>query len=376
MKILFGGGGTGGHFYPIIAIVQALNEIIDKGKIIDAKIYYLSTTPYNKRILFENGITYREIPAGKLRRYFSILNFFDVFKTIIGTLKSLWVVYSIYPDVVFGKGGYASFPTLLAARILKIPVFIHESDSVPGKTNIWASRFAKRIAISYEEASAYFPEEKTAYTGQPIREDILKPLHEGAHEFLKLNPAVPTILILGGSQGAELINDTILRALPELLPKYQIIHQVGNTNLDTVEKLASVIIKDSPYKDRYRAFGYLNDFSLRMSSGISRLVISRAGSTIFEIAAWGLPSIVIPITDSNGDHQRKNAFNYARSGGCTVVEENNLSPHVLISEIKKIMETQALEDKMGKGAKNFYHPDAARTIAKGIISIALEHESR
>ncbi|MEK7582192.1 MAG: undecaprenyldiphospho-muramoylpentapeptide beta-N-acetylglucosaminyltransferase [Patescibacteria group bacterium] len=376
MKIMFGGGGTGGHFYPIIAIVQALNEIIDKEKILNAKIYFLSTTPYNKRVLFENSITYRKIPAGKLRRYFSILNFFDVFKTIIGIFKSLWVIYSIYPDVIFGKGGYASFPTLLAARILKIPVFIHESDSVPGKTNIWASKFAKRIAISYEEASNYFPKEKTAHTGQPIREDILKPLHEGAYEFLKLNPTVPTILILGGSQGSELINDTALRALPELLPKYQIIHQVGNTNLDTVEKLASVIIKDSPYKDRYRVFGYLNDLSLRMSSGISRLVISRAGSTIFEIAAWGLPSIIIPITDSSGDHQRKNAFNYARFGACTVVEENNLSPHVLISEIKKIMETAVLEDKMRKGAKNFYHPDAARTIAKGIISIALEHESR
>ena len=314
MKILFGGGGTGGHFYPIIAVAQALNKIIDEEKIIDSKIYYLSTSPYNRGVLFENGITYKEISAGKFRRYFSVLNFFDLFKTAIGAVKALWVVYSIYPDVVFGKGGYASLPTLLAARILRIPTFIHESDSVPGKTNIWASKFAKKIAISYEEAGSYFPKEKTAYTGQPIREDILKPLREGAHEFLKLNPSIPTILVTCGSQGAELINDTILRALPDLLPKYQIIHQTGTLNLDTVEKLVSVITKDSPYKDRYRAFGYLNDLSLRMASGISRLVVSRAGSTIFEIAAWGLPSIVIPITDSNGDHQRKNAFNYARAG--------------------------------------------------------------
>jgi len=103
MKILFGGGGTGGHFYPIIAIVQALNKIIDEDKILDAKLYYLSTSPYNKGVLFENGITYKEISAGKFRRYFSILNFFDLFKTVIGVIRALWVIYSIYPDVVFGS---------------------------------------------------------------------------------------------------------------------------------------------------------------------------------------------------------------------------------------------------------------------------------
>ena len=120
-----------------------------------------------------------------------------------------------------------------------------------------------------------------------------------------------------------LINDTVLQALPELLKKYQIIHQAGAIHLETTLKLTGVILKDNPYGERYRVFGYLNDLSIRMATGISKLIISRAGSTIFEIAAWGLPSIIIPITDSNGDHQRKNAFNYARAGACTVIEENN-----------------------------------------------------
>lgn len=376
MKLLFSGGGTGGHFYPIIAVVQAINDIIAKEKILEAKIYFTSDNPYNKKVLFENGIIYKEISAGKVRRYFSILNFFDFIKTGIGIFKALLILYSIYPDVVFGKGGYASFPVLVAARILRIPVFIHESDSVPGRTNLWASKFAVRIAVSYEEASAYFPNEKTAYTGHPIRKDILSPLSDGAYEYLKLNPNVPTILILGGSQGAMLINDTLLQALPVLLLKYQIIHQTGINNLETNEKLTSVILKESPFRDRYRAFGSLNDLSIRMAAGISKLIISRAGSTIFEIAAWGLPSIIIPIADSNGDHQRKNAFNFARVGACTVIEENNLTPHVLVSEIEKIMSNREMYETMSKKARSFYKPNAAKTIAEEIIKLALQHEPR
>ena len=374
MRILFAGGGTGGHFYPIIAVVQAINDIIQREKILEAKIYFLSDAPYNKKVLFENGIIYKEIHAGKVRRYFSILNFLDAVKTGLGIIKALFTLYSIYPDVVFGKGGYASFPVLFAARILRIPIFIHESDSVPGRTNLWASKFAARIAVSHEEASAYFPKEKTAYTGHPIRKEILTPLSNGAYEYLKLNPNVPTMLILGGSQGAMLINDTVLQALPELLKKYQIIHQAGAIHLETTLKLTGVILKDNPYGERYRVFGYLNDLSIRMATGISKLIISRAGSTIFEIAAWGLPSIIIPITDSNGDHQRKNAFNYARAGACTVIEENNLTPHVLISEVEKIMSDKGISDKMAKNARAFYRPDAAETIAKEIIRLALQHE--
>ncbi|MDP3958134.1 MAG: UDP-N-acetylglucosamine--N-acetylmuramyl-(pentapeptide) pyrophosphoryl-undecaprenol N-acetylglucosamine transferase [bacterium] len=376
MRILFGGGGSGGHFYPIIAIAERIRDIIEEEKIVDAKLYYLAPEPYDEKALFENGIAYRPITAGKLRRYFSFRNAIDAVKTAVGVLRALWQVYLVFPDVVFGKGGWASFPTLLAARVLGIPVMVHESDSVPGRTNRWASKFARRIAISFEEAVSFFPAAKTAYTGQPIRKEILKPLKEGAHEYLKLDPTVPTILILGGSQGAELVNDAVFRALPELLSAYQVIHQVGPKNLENAEKLASVILKESPHAGRYRAFGYLNDLSMRMAAGISSLIVSRAGSTLFEIAAWGIPSILIPITDSNGDHQRKNAFNYARAGACVVVEEANLTPHVLISQIAKLMENEAGRAKMAEAAQKFHRPDAAKVIAKELIALALEHEPR
>ena len=153
MKIVFTGGGTGGHFYPIIAVVQKVNQIIDQEKILGAKLFYVSDGPYDKAMLFENGLLYEEISSGKMRTYFSTKNFSDIFKIFFGAVNAIFKMFSIYPDVVFGKGGYASFPTIFAARILGIPVVIHESDSAPGRVNRWAGRFAKKVAVSFIEAS-------------------------------------------------------------------------------------------------------------------------------------------------------------------------------------------------------------------------------
>ena len=169
MKIMLTGGGTGGHFYPLIAIAEKLNEIAEKEKIINLKLYYMSDTPYDKRMLFENGITYLEIPTGKIRIYASVRNFFDMFKTATGAFLGLVTMFFVYPDVVISKGGYSAFPAVFAARLLRIPVIIHESDSIPGRMNMWSSKFAYRIAISWPAAGDYFPKEKTALTGQPIR---------------------------------------------------------------------------------------------------------------------------------------------------------------------------------------------------------------
>ncbi|MEK7551944.1 MAG: UDP-N-acetylglucosamine--N-acetylmuramyl-(pentapeptide) pyrophosphoryl-undecaprenol N-acetylglucosamine transferase [Patescibacteria group bacterium] len=374
MKILFTGGGSGGHFYPIIAIAESIKEISEKKHLVSPSLFFIAPEAYNQDILSENKIIFKKSSAGKARRYFSLLNIIDLFKTLWGIIKSVGIVFSIYPDVIFGKGGFGSFPTLFAAKILRIPVVIHESDSVPGRVNLWASKFARRIAISWKEAAEYFPQEKTAYTGQPVRKEFKKILKEGAREFLKLEEKTPIILILGGSLGSQLINDHLVSALGELVKKYQVIHQTGKNNLDEVTERAEVVLENNPNKARYHAFDYLNNMALRMSAGASDLIVSRAGSTIFEIASWNKPSIIIPITDSNGDHQRKNAFNYERSGACSVVEEINLTSNILVSEINRILENPTVAEKMTSSAKNFAKPDAADKIAEEILNIALEHE--
>lgn len=374
MKIVFTGGGTGGHFYPIIAVAEEIREIVKDENLLEPDLFFLAPDAYDKRALFELGIEYKKISAGKLRRYFSLMNFFDLFKTGWGIIKSVFVVFNIFPDVIFSKGGYGSFPVVLASKIFKIPLIIHESDSVPGKVNAWAGKFAKKIAISYPEASNYFPKEKTALTGNPIRKELLKVSETGADEFLKLEKDTPVIFILGGSSGAEIINDVIVDSLPKLVEKYQIIHQTGEKLFDDVKNLADVELKNSKYKDRYKPFSYLNNIAMKMSAGVADLIISRAGSTIFQIAVWGVPSIIIPISNSNGDHQRKNAFTYASSGSAIVIEENNLSDNILILQIEEIMGNETKKNNMINATKSFAKVDSAKIIAKELIGIALEHE--
>jgi UDP-N-acetylglucosamine--N-acetylmuramyl-(pentapeptide) pyrophosphoryl-undecaprenol N-acetylglucosamine transferase len=373
MKIVLTGGGSGGHFYPIVAVAQAIREKFEKEKLLQPELYFLAPEPYDKKMLFDRQVKFKRVPAGKIRIYFSIWNTLDYFKTAIGILKAAWNVFWIYPDVVFSKGGFGSFPAVFVARFLKIPIVIHESDSVPGRVNTWAQKFATKIAVSYPEAGQFFDTSKTAWTGNPVRPEIATPATEGAFEFLGIEKEIPVVLILGGSLGAQVINDAIIEALPELVKKYQIIHQTGKKNIEEVIKDSRLVLTDSPYSNRYKPFDYLNSLSMRMSAGAADIVITRAGSTLFEIALWKKPSIVIPIRESNGDHQRKNAYNYARVGACTVIEEQNLNGPILINEIDRILNNQDIKQKMIDSAESFAQPDAAEKIASVITQIALSH---
>ncbi|OGI74461.1 hypothetical protein A3D42_01220 [Candidatus Nomurabacteria bacterium RIFCSPHIGHO2_02_FULL_41_18] len=370
MKIVFTGGGSGGHFYPIIAVSEKINQIIDRENIIGAKLYYISDSPYDKEMLFENGILFEEVAVGK--------HLSQLPKILFGSINALYKMFTIYPDVVFGKGGYASFPAILAARILRIPVVIHESDAVPGRVNKWAGRFAKKIAISFEEAAEFFPKnsrKNIAWTGQPIRSAIMEPaFKKAALEFFKFESNLPTILILGGSQGAELINNTVLDALPRLIKNYQIIHQTGVNNWQNISGRADVVLTGNSNKLRYVSRAFLNPLELKMSSGAASLVVSRAGSALFEIASWGLPAVLIPITRTNMDHQRKNAFNYARAGACTVIEEANMTGNIFASEVERIIENKSVWNNMAASAKTFHKPDAAIKIARALVDMALSHE--
>ncbi|OGI95009.1 hypothetical protein A2917_01345 [Candidatus Nomurabacteria bacterium RIFCSPLOWO2_01_FULL_42_17] len=379
MKIVFTGGGSGGHFYPIIAVTERVNQIIDHENILGPKLYYISDNPYDKEMLFENGLIYEEIKTGKMRTHVSFKSFLknirDILKIFFGTVNALYKMFSIYPDVVFGKGGYASFPAIFAARILRIPIVIHESDSTPGRVNRWAGHFAKKIAVSFIEAADHFPKKKIAWTGQPIRTEIENPApKKEALDYFKLEGSLPVILVLGGSQGAELINNTILDALPRLVNNYQIIHQTGVRNFTSVTNRAEVVLSENEYKTRYLSVAFLNPLAMKMAAGAATIIISRAGSMLFEIASWGVPSILIPITHTNMDHQKKNAFNYARAGACSVVEEMNMTANILSSEIERITGDKGVYDSMVQSAKAFAKHDAAMKIARALVDIALSHE--
>ncbi len=374
MKILFTGGGTGGHFYPIIAVAQEIKAIVSAEKLVEPELYFMSTDPYNEELLFENGIKFIQTRAGKWRRYWSFQNFTDLFKTAFGIIQAIFKMYQIYPDLVFSKGGFGSIPAVLAARLLAIPIFIHESDSHPGRANLWAGKFATRIALSYSEAASYFPQAKIAVTGNPLRQEVLTPTKIGAFEFLDFDPQIPVIFIVGGSQGATKINNVILDLLPQLVARYQIIHQTGVANFQEVSQLAGTLLEKNSLAKRYKPFAYLNNTAVKMAAGAASLVISRAGSSIFEIAYWGIPSIIIPLPESISHDQTKNAFTYAKSGSAVIIEENNLIPSVLSSEINRLFDEPKLMSDMKIACQKFAKPEAGQTIAREILSLALAHD--
>lgn len=373
MKILFTGGGTGGHFYPLIAVARSIYKIAEQEKIAKVEIFLMADDPVDSALLSQERIKFVKISAGKVRRYFSILNISDLFKTSFGIISSFRKIYNILPDVVFGKGGYSSFPALVVSRILKIPVIIHESDSIPGTVNLWAGKWAKKVAISFPETAKFFDQRKVIVSGNPIRSGVAGGNLREALEQFNLEEGVKTILIIGGSQGSEKINETILSILPQVVTNYQIIHQAGKKNFSDISSRAKVILENSPLKHRYHVFPFLSEGDLKNASNIASIVVARSGSTIFEVAAWGIPSILIPLPTSAQNHQRENAYNYAKTGACEVLEETNLAPNILLSQIDKILGDQERVEKMKQGAKSFARPDAADIVAREIISMGI-HE--
>lgn len=378
MKVVFT-GAAGGHFYPLIAIAEALEEIVLERKLVSPQLYYLSDKPNDEQTLFASNLTFIRIPAGKVRRYFSLKNISDLFVTLHGFFAALITLFRIYPDVVVSKGSYASVPVVLAAHLLRIPIIIHESDAEPGRANILASNMATRIAIAYDSSIQFFPVKaraKIARVGIPIRRQLrtLPSAEEGQREF-QLDPSIPTILVLGGSSGSERINDTLLDTLPDVLSFANVIHQTGKRNIAAVESRSKVVLSGSPYAARYHALAYLSAESLSRAASSATLVVSRAGATsISEISLWQKPSILIPIPESVSHDQRTNAYAYAHTGAAVVLEEANLTPHVLASEIRRISTNPEEVRTMSAHATGFSNPEAARVVAEEIVRIGLSHE--
>lgn len=375
LRILFAGGGTGGHFYPIIAVAEAVRDIAEKEHVSDLELYFMSDTPYDQELLTQTHLSYIKVAAGKWRTYFSLRNFFDLFVTLYGCFLATIRLTLLYPDVIFGKGGYGSFPAMFAARLLRIPVVIHESDIVPGKVNRWVGNYAMRVALSYPEAIKYFKhQDRVALTGQPIRKALFIVPEGDPYEALMLEPGLPVLLVIGGSLGAEKINENLVDILPKLLPRAQVVHQTGAANYDWIKQRATGVLSGAEYSRRYHPFPFLEAKELRLAAKAATLIISRAGSAIFEIALWGKPSILIPLSIARDGHQRENAYSYARTGAAIVLEEQNLKPELFISVIHSVINSSARQQAMSAATQTFAKTDAAEKIAQVLLSIVSKHD--
>lgn len=373
--ILLTGGGTGGHIFPLLAVARELQkQAVDKK--IDLELrYYGPRTIYNDYFK-QAGIAIKNIAGAKLRRYFSPQNFVDVPKLFWSILQSLWKVYWFMPDAAFSKGGPGALPVLLACWFYRVPIFIHESDTVPGLTNQISGRWAKKVFLGWESTKKFFPKKNTEVVGVPLREEILSRLNLdifGAKESFGFNIKEPVVLILGGSQGAQRINDFILANLEIFIAKFQILHQVGSANYETHVNNFDQLYGQWPkeLRERYKIFAFFEK-NLADAYAAADLVVSRAGaSAIFEIAAFGKPAILIPLPEAANDHQKINAYEYAQTGAAIVMEEANFLANVVLGQIEKVLNNPDVRQKTSITAKGFAKPKAAEIIGQFILSKVL-----
>ncbi len=371
-KIVLVGGGTGGHFYPLIAIAEALHDSDSS-----INLHYFGPRKFDANALKDAGISFTYVSAGKRRRYFSPLNALSPFITFFGFLIAFFQLYITYPDVVVSKGGYTSVPVVFAAFFLRIPVIVHESDSKVGGANKLAVRFARECIVAYDESLEVISNinEHVHKLGIPIRKQLKVAPTPNAVEELGIKQDRPLILVIGGSQGAERLNEFIIQALNELLPDYSVMHQIGEKNFEKVTSTVDNLIVDADLRAHYHPLPFLNQTTLNNAYTLSQIIITRAGSTaLFEIAQHGKPSIVIPIPETISHDQRSNAYAYGRTGAAIVIEEENMGDNLLKAEIDRIMNDDSIYESMSAAAQAFAKPEAAQQTANLILQVAQEHD--
>lgn len=382
MRILFTGGVTGGHIYPIISVAEHIKRSDPQ-----AQMYYVGVPGQYQQLLASRDISVNRILSAKMRKGDLLRNIIDVPFLFAAIIQALWKIFWIMPDVLFSKGGPGALPVVLACAFYRIPIVIHESDSVAGLTSLASARFAKRIGIAYATAEESFVagisseskrqavDAKIALIGNPIRDFFFStstPDTETAKRLLDFDSAKPLLLVIGGSQGAARINEFFLSIAEELLNRnIQVLHQTGFNTASTAQgQLATILQKYSKtFQNAYRLTPYFTE-NIKDAYCAADIVISRAGSgSIFEIAAMGRPAILIPLPESISRDQVKNAFEYASTGAAITIEETNLTPNIFFTQLDKLLADVSARAAMSAAAKAFARPDAAKMLAQEILRL-------
>ncbi len=363
-KIVFTGGGTMGHIFPIVSLVRELKAAFPNPNL---KLNYFGPKHSKGASLLEDeGVKIRNVLAGKIRRYFDLRNFVDFFKTPVGFLQSFCLLFFKWPDLIVATGGYGSFPVCLAGFFLRVPVILLEADVEPGLASKIIAKFANQIFTAFPD-TLYFSKQKTICLGNPIRRSLLEGSKEKAKTLFNLKGDKPVLLILGGSLGSRNINNLILEILLNLIKNFEIIHQTGEEKFGVVEMEAKAYLKGDQLLE-YHPFPFLNEEQLKQALAVADFVISRAGSgALFELAATGKASLLIPLPNSAQNHQVKNAYKLADYGGAYVVEEENLKPNFFLQRFENIALNEETKKIMRQNALRFAKPEAASKIAKFVL---------
>jgi UDP-N-acetylglucosamine--N-acetylmuramyl-(pentapeptide) pyrophosphoryl-undecaprenol N-acetylglucosamine transferase len=374
MRLIVAGGGTGGHVTPALATLAVLRERLT-GQPLD--LLWIGTRDgVERRITGEQGIPFRAIQAGKLRRYLSLENVIDFGRIPVGVTQALGHIARFRPDVVFSTGGFVSVPTVTAAGLLRRRVLVHEQTAQFGLANRLNLPFATTIALPYEASRAFVPATKrrVVVTGNPVRADLFGGDRAEGARLLGLDPAVPTLYVTGGAFGARILNATLATILPDILSRYQVIHSRGRQEeRPTLADLQAVV---APLPAERRARYVVREFigaELPHIYTLAALIIGRAGAgTVAELAALGKPAILIPLPGTGGDEQTKNARLLSDAGGAIMLPERDLTPERLVAAIDRLLRPDQREAlaRMGDAARTQSPGDAAERLADELLRLA------
>lgn len=333
MKIVI----CGGHLSPAIALIDKIEKKEDI--LFVGRKYALegdSSLSLEYKICEQKKINFASITAGRFQRSFTRYTIPALFKVPVGISQSMRILKKFKPDVVVGFGGYVSFPVVLAAAILRIPIVIHEQTLEAGFGNRFESLFAEKICISFEKSRNYFPKFKTVLTGNPVRDEIINP----KSNIVIPSESIPLIYITGGSLGSVFINQLVERTLKELLENFRVVHQVGSYNsFEYLEKLKSLKKTFSnDLRKRYLVADHFNGNDVGLIMREASLVVGRAGiNTVTELIYLNKPSLLIPLSVSQRNEQQKNAIFLKELGLAEVLSEKGITPTDFISAIKHMI---------------------------------------
>jgi UDP-N-acetylglucosamine--N-acetylmuramyl-(pentapeptide) pyrophosphoryl-undecaprenol N-acetylglucosamine transferase len=362
VKIVVSGGGTGGHIYPALALIR---EIKKEAK--EASFIYIGTEKgLESSLVPRENIPFYPIHITGFKRKLSIENIHTIIRFVKGVRDSKRILKEFKPDVVIGTGGYVCGPVVYAAAKLKIPTIIHEQNSIPGLTNKFLSRYVDRIAVCFEEAKQYFPQNKVVLTGNPRASEVLGQDGAKGRASVGLKPNVPAVLIFGGSRGARPINEAVLKSLTQFIQKpYQVLYITGDVHYKNVIKESEII--GNPDNVVIKPFVHNMPEVL---AGID-LVVSRAGATtLAELTSLGVPSILIPSPYVTNNHQEKNARALSDHGAAKLLLETEMSSNKLIEAIDGILMQPIKLAEMKTAAKKLGIPDAAKELYRVMKEIA------
>lgn len=363
MRVLIAGGGTGGHIYPSLAIAEALREL-DSTAVVE---FVGTPTGLESQLVPRSGYKLHTISIGRLNRNVSLWErVLTVFQLPLAIWKGILILFRFRPDLVFGVGGYASAPLVLAASILRYRTFIWEPNAYPGLANRKLSRFVTGCLVVFDEAAHFMKNKNVIRVHMPVRKEIeeefqAKKLTKGPSHKRSFH-----VLVFGGSQGARAINNAFSEAVVQggdWLNEVEIVHQTGPLDF---ARIYETYAQYPEVQSRITAFEYLHDMPERYSW--ADLVICRAGTgTISELAACGKASLLIPLPSAADDHQTKNALALVRINGARLLEQKELTPERLVREIEELKAHPEVVAELEKNIRQFHKPRAAHEIANLLV---------